>query len=34
MDLRQLKTDFQEGRVSADDVFDILDKLDRTVQRL
>lgn len=34
MDVRQLKTDFQNGRVSADQVFDSLDKLNRTVERL
>jgi len=34
MDVGQLKTDFQNGRLSADQVFEALDKLNRTVQRL
>jgi uncharacterized coiled-coil protein SlyX len=34
MDIRQLKTDFQEGRLSADQLFDAIDKLHQTVKRL
>lgn len=34
MDVRQLKTDFQNGRLSADQLFDVIDRLQQTVQRL
>ncbi len=34
MDVRQLKTDFCSGRLSADQLFDAIDKLHQTVQRL
>jgi transposase len=34
MDVRQLKTDFRDGRLSADQLFDAIDKLCQTVKRL
>jgi transposase len=34
MDVRQLKTDFRDGRLSADQLFDAIDKLHQTVNRL
>jgi transposase len=34
MDVRQLKTDFREGRLSGDELFDAVDQLHQTVQRL
>jgi transposase len=34
MDVRQLKKDFQDGRLSADRLFDAIDRLDQTVKRL
>ena len=34
MDVRQLKTDFRDGRLSADQLFDAIDKLHQTVKRL
>jgi transposase len=34
MDVRQLKTDFREGRLSADQLLDAFDKLHQTVKRL
>ena len=34
MDIRQLKTDFRDGRLSADQLLDTIDKLHQTVKRL
>ena len=34
MDIRQLKTDFREGRLSAGQLLDAVDKLHQTVKRL
>ena len=34
MDVRQLKTDFRDGRLSADQLFDAIDKLHQAVKRL
>jgi hypothetical protein len=34
MDVGQLKTDFRDGRLSADEVLDAFDKLYQTVKRL
>ena len=34
MDVRQLKADFRDGRLSADQLFDAIDKLHQTVKRL
>ena len=34
MDVRQLKTDFRDGRLSADQLLDAIDKLHQTVKRL
>jgi transposase len=34
MDVRQLKADFRDGRLSADQLFDSVDKLHQTVKRL
>ena len=34
MDVRQLKTDFRSGRLSADELLDAVDKLHQTVKRL
>jgi transposase len=34
MDVGQLKTDFRDGRLSAEQLLDVVDKLDQTVKRL
>jgi hypothetical protein len=34
MDVRQLRTDFRDGRLSADQLLDAFDKLHQTVKRL